>query len=193
MSNQDLPIPGSLILVDLDGRQQHEHAQGQKDVVLSPVPSNDVNDPLRWSWKRKQLHNAMLVLCEHLFPDLKLTSDTTTVGISCTALNSVLVPLSESNGVSLPTLVAGTGYSMLLRSRSTRGLTLVFLLLGWGGLITQPLAMAYGKRGMYLFSQLASIVSYNRRDRVLIWKGVVIWMAYIKSEGEWYVLTSLLP
>jgi hypothetical protein len=35
----------------------------------------------------------------------------------------------------------------------------VFLLLGWGGLITQPLAMAYGKRGMYLFSQAASVVS----------------------------------
>jgi hypothetical protein len=110
MSHEHLPIPGSLVLVDVDGRQQNEHVQGGKDIVLSPVPSNDVNDPLRWSWKRKQIHNAMLVLCEWGV-GADLTIDTTTVGISCTALNSVLVPLSAQNGVSLPTLVAGTGYS----------------------------------------------------------------------------------
>jgi hypothetical protein len=64
MSHEHLPIPGSLVLVDVDGRQQNEHVQGGKDIVLSPVPSNDLNDPLRWSWKRKQIHNAMLVLCK---------------------------------------------------------------------------------------------------------------------------------
>jgi len=66
MPNEDLPIPGSLVLIDVDGRQGIEHSQGggSRDIVLSPVPSNDINDPLRWSWKRKQMHNAMLVLCE---------------------------------------------------------------------------------------------------------------------------------
>lgn len=64
-ANDTLPIPGSLQLLDTTGQRNLEHAtKGAADIVLSPVPSNDVNDPLRWSWRRKQVHHAMLVLCE---------------------------------------------------------------------------------------------------------------------------------
>lgn len=49
---------------------------------------------------------------------------------------------------------------------------LVFLLLGWGGLITQPLALTFGKRPVYLVSMLGNL-------------GTVIWMVYIRSESEW--------
>lgn len=53
----DLPIPGSIVILDV--QQSTEHNK----IVLSPAPSNDANDPLQWSRKRKQMHNALLVLC----------------------------------------------------------------------------------------------------------------------------------
>jgi hypothetical protein len=58
----NLPIPGSLLLVD-------EHATGahQGDIILSPTPSRDFNDPLNWSKWRKQLAFAMLMTCELAF------------------------------------------------------------------------------------------------------------------------------
>jgi H2-forming N5,N10-methylenetetrahydromethanopterin dehydrogenase-like enzyme len=54
---QETPVPGSLVLFDFAADATHE-------VVLSPKPSNDVNDPLNWSWKRKQIAHLMLVVCE---------------------------------------------------------------------------------------------------------------------------------
>lgn len=66
MNKEDLPIPGSVVLVDVDGRYAGAHATegSQLDIVLSPTPSNDCNDPLQWSWKRKQVAHAMLVICK---------------------------------------------------------------------------------------------------------------------------------
>lgn len=63
---EDLPIPGSLVLIDVNDELGRLHASGAEgsDIVLSPTPSNDVNDPLRWSNKRKQLGHAMLVVCK---------------------------------------------------------------------------------------------------------------------------------
>ncbi|OCF54589.1 hypothetical protein L486_07721 [Kwoniella mangroviensis CBS 10435] len=148
LSSRELPIPGSVVLVDKDGHQtQHAEGRHNTDVVLSPKPSNDVNDPLRWSWKRKQLAHWMLVVY------------VMTNGIALCSLYSVLSPVSEATGISLGTLNAGTGYTDLP-------------VLGYGGLITQPLAMMFGKRPMYLISQLGTVA-------------VVIWMAFIKSESEW--------
>lgn len=58
----DLPIPGSLVLVDVDGHSGGGHDHG--DIILHPTPSSDVNDPLRWARKRKMLHAFMLFICE---------------------------------------------------------------------------------------------------------------------------------
>lgn len=49
----------------------------------------------------------------------------------------------------------------------------MFLLLGWGGLITQPLGMTFGKRPMFLFSAIGNLC-------------MIIWQVYITNEGEWY-------
>ncbi|BEJ11927.1 hypothetical protein CspHIS471_0203870 [Cutaneotrichosporon sp. HIS471] len=138
----NLPIPGSLLLVD-------EHATGARhgDIILSPTPSRDFNDPLNWSKWRKQLAFAMLM------------TYTVLSGFAACSVYSVLVPLGETKNISLGALNAGTGY--------------MFLLLGWGGLITQPLALTFGKRPLFIFSTMGHL-------------GTIIWQVYITSEGTWH-------
>lgn len=47
-------IPGTVHLVDLEGTMASRHAEGNgKDIVLIPTPSNDPDDPLNWSSRRK--------------------------------------------------------------------------------------------------------------------------------------------
>ncbi|KAL1404956.1 hypothetical protein Q8F55_008568 [Vanrija albida] len=142
-----LPIPGSVVLVDLDGHVGGPHSASHNDIILHPTPSRDINDPLNWGKWRKQVHFAMLMLY------------TLTAGIAGTAFNSVLLPFSAESGVPLGDLIAGIGY--------------MFLLLGWGGLVTQPLAMTFGKRPMYLISQIGHL-------------GMVCWMPFIHSSGIWF-------
>jgi hypothetical protein len=55
----------------------------------------------------------------------------------------------------------------------------MFLFLGWGGLVTQPLAVTFGRRPVYLVSQVAHIA-------------VLLWMTRIGSSGEWCVVSSFL-
>jgi hypothetical protein len=49
-------IPGTITLVDLQHTLRTRHLdKGDKDIVLVPTPSNDPNDPLNWSPRRKLL------------------------------------------------------------------------------------------------------------------------------------------
>lgn len=47
-------IPGTVILVDIGHILATKHAN-HGDIVLVPTPSNDPNDPLNWSPRRKAL------------------------------------------------------------------------------------------------------------------------------------------
>jgi MFS family permease len=67
------------------------------------------------------------------------------VGIASAAIYSVLEPIADDTGLTLGDLNAGTGY--------------MFLAFGWGCLFWQPMALQYGKRPVYLFSMLATLVS----------------------------------
>lgn len=52
-------MPGTIHLVDIEGTLRAKHASGgQTDVVLIPAPSDDPDDPLNWSAKRKMLSTA---------------------------------------------------------------------------------------------------------------------------------------
>lgn len=128
--------PGTIHLVDLEGTMHARHAAGgQKDVVLVPTPSSDPDDPLNWSPRRKLLFSFCL------------QTYTLVVGIASAAIYSILVPISEATGGTLTvgTLNEGTGY--------------MFLAFGWGCLFWQPVAQRIGKRPVYLFSLITTMVS----------------------------------
>ena len=130
--SEDIAVPGTVHLVDLEGTIAAKHAKGDRqDIVLVPTPSADPDDPLNWSPRRKALSTTCM--CVY----------TLMVGIASAAIYSVLEPISEATGLTLGDLNAGTGY--------------MFLFFGWGCLIWQPLAMQYGKRPVYLFSILATM------------------------------------
>ncbi|MCJ1246101.1 hypothetical protein MMC30_003305 [Trapelia coarctata] len=146
---QDAPssVPGTVHLIDLERTVYTKHAQGsQRDIVLVPTPSSDPDDPLNWSPRRKML--STICMCVY----------TLMVGIASAAIYSVLEPISAATGLTLGDLNAGTGY--------------MFLFFGWGCLFWQPLALQYGKRPVYLFSILATML-------------IQIWAPYTKSNGQW--------
>lgn len=125
-------IPGTVHLVDLEGTILAKHSScGQRDIVLVPAPSDDPDDPLNWSPKRKLLSTTCM--CVY----------TLMIGIASAAIYSVLEPIAKDTGLTLNNLNAGTGY--------------MFLLFGWGCLVWQPLALQYGKRPVYLLSILATM------------------------------------
>lgn len=134
-------VPGTVHLVDLAG------ATAGGKVELVPRPSDDPEDPLNWSRRRKYLAVAMVNIY------------TMGIAICFTLQNSVLADITHDTGISTEHLVQATGVT--------------FLVCGWGCLVTQPLALTYGRRGMYLISMLITVP-------------LMIWAAYSTSTGEWY-------
>ncbi|KAG1727697.1 major facilitator superfamily domain-containing protein [Suillus lakei] len=104
----DSVVPGSVYLVDVQEKTTVVHAEKDSAIVLSPTPSNDINDPSELEQR----------------PEISADHD---VGI---------------------------------------------LVLGWGALINQPLALTFGKRGIYLISVLGNTA-------------ICLLTPYIKTEGQW--------
>lgn len=126
------------------------HVQGQSrssdELVLVPKPSNHPDDPLNWKRWRKILHVSLIYLY------------TFTTGVGGTSTYSILVDMSRDTGLSLTQLNLGTAF--------------VFLLAGWGNLIWQPMALAYGRRPTYLLSIIGCIA-------------ISEWTAWVDSFGSW--------
>ncbi|KAJ4367292.1 hypothetical protein N0V83_006873 [Neocucurbitaria cava] len=146
-------VPGTVHLVDTGHDVHGKHLGGDKDIVLVPQPSSDPEDPLNWSPRRKGMAIGM-VYCYTLG-----------VAISTAVQYSVLTPISDDTGLTIAELNLGTG--------------LMFLFLGWANLIWQPLALTFGRRGVYVISSF-----------LCIWP--VLWSAYSKSAGEWYAHRIIL-
>jgi MFS family permease len=120
---------------------------GDGQIILNPQPSADPEDPLNWSRKRKLLAVSMTYVY------------TTGIGIAATLQYSILTQISQDTGITIAQLNLGTG--------------LMFLFLGWGCLLWQPIALCYGRRGVYILSSILSI-------------GAMVWQAYSHTAGEWY-------
>lgn len=142
-------VPGTIHLVDI----QTEQRDGHHHIELVPTPSSDPEDPLNWTPKRKLL--AMIMVSVY----------TVGVGLPCTLQYSVLADITRDTGISTASLVQGTG--------------LMFLFLGWGCLIWQPIALIYGRRGVYILSALLCVP-------------LMVWTSYSRSTGEWYAHRILL-
>lgn len=128
--------------------------RGQGDIVLVPRPSTDPEDPLNWNRKRKMLALSMVYLYN------------LAVGIPTSLQYSVLSDITRDTGIDTATLVQGNG--------------LMILFFGWGpALIWQPLALTYGRRGVYLLSTLLVVP-------------LAMWTAYASTVGEWYAHRVLI-
>lgn len=146
-------VPGTVRLVGIDEVPQDDRQKLRTHIELVPKPSSDPSDPLNWSPWRKRRSFAMIVVY------------TLGIGIPTTLQYSVLAAITADTGISTSALVQGTG--------------LMFLFLGWSCLFWQPIALTYGRRGVYLLSMLLSIP-------------LMVWTAYSTSAGEWYAHRILL-
>lgn len=93
---QRLP-PGTVHLVDLDGSIATRHADGARDIILVPRPSEDPEDPLNWTFKRKLLATS----CDVVY--------TIMLAIPSSAVYSIVTPIRKATGLSLADINNGTG------------------------------------------------------------------------------------
>lgn len=152
--NRSDMVPGTVHLVDVAGTTaSSKRSKAHKDIVLIPSPSADPEDPLNWSRARK--YRQLLMLAVY----------TLGIGVPTTLQYSVLADITEDTGITTAQLVNGTGF--------------MFLFLGWGCLLWQPVAITYGRRGVYILSCVACCP-------------IMVWTAYSHSYGEWYAHRILL-
>ncbi|KAF2158870.1 hypothetical protein M409DRAFT_30657 [Zasmidium cellare ATCC 36951] len=124
--------PGTVRLIDVDGNVLAKHARGsQQDVVLHPRPSEDPEDPLNWTYKRKMIATSCVLMY------------TLMIAIPSGSVYSVVKPIEKATGLELNDLNTGTG--------------VMFLAYGWACIPWQAIALQWGKRPAYLVSMAASI------------------------------------
>lgn len=95
--NDDNFPPGTSRLIDVDGSVISKHAAGSEDIILLPRPSDDPEDPLNWTQKRKWLATSCVVMY------------TVMVAIPSSAVYSVVTPIRAATGLSLADINNGTG------------------------------------------------------------------------------------
>ncbi|KAH0172427.1 MFS general substrate transporter, partial [Aureobasidium melanogenum] len=148
-------VPGTVHLVDVVGRASSSarHDASQEDIVLIPQPSANPEDPLNWAHHRKLFAVGMALLY------------VLGTGIATSLQYSVLANITDDTGISTDNLVQGTG--------------IMFLFFGWACLFWQPIALTYGRRGVYLITMFLTIP-------------IMAWTAYSSSAGEWFAHRVLI-
>lgn len=147
-------VPGTVYLVDVGGQVSSSlHDAAHQDIVLVPRPSSDPEDPLNWTHRRK----IVAVSMGYLY--------VLATGIATSLQYSVLADITSDTGISTAELVQGTG--------------VMFLFFGWACLFWQPIALTYGRRGVYLITTFLTIP-------------IMVWTAYSSSVGQWYAHRVLI-
>lgn len=151
--SSSIPIPGTVRLVDPQHKLHVEHGQHSKDIVLVPQPTDDPDDPLRWTVSRKRI-NIICALTWCFF-----------VAAMISGLSPAYILIEQDTGISIADLSTGNG--------------LLFLFLGWGTMITQCLALNYGRRMTLVIC-------------IILTSAVSLWTAYVKGKGEFFVNRIIL-
>lgn len=156
-----MKVPGTSHLVDLN-----KDGSSQDQIVLIPTPSDDPNDPLNWSYRRKMLQMFCVIL--YCYGG----------SVPGCCIYSIMPEIAADPNVnlSLKNLNAGTGYS--------------FLFLGLGNLIMLPLAQQYGKRPIYLIG-LIGVIGVNIWQPYITSNGE--WIASKILNGLFYCTVESLP
>ncbi|GMM27985.1 hypothetical protein DAMA08_007010 [Martiniozyma asiatica (nom. inval.)] len=151
-------IPGTSQLVEEDSENG--------EIVLIPTPSDDPNDPLNWSYRRKMLQMFCIIL--YCYGG----------SVPGCCIYSIITEIAAdpSNDLTVGDLNAGTGYS--------------FLFLGLGGLVMLPLAQQYGKRPIYLLGMLG-VLCFNIWGAYVKTNGD--WIASKILNGFFYCTIESLP
>lgn len=110
--------PGTVRLEDM--------ALSKEDIILQPRPTDNPNDPLNWSWRRKCLNFALVCLYVAMVAEF-INASTPTWG-----------PMNEQLGFS---------YEILNDSYAVGCACLAL-----GSLLLIPFALKFGRRPLYLFS-----------------------------------------
>ncbi|KAL7930741.1 major facilitator superfamily domain-containing protein [Trichoderma chlorosporum] len=126
----EIPIPGTVQLVDVQGIFNVKHGQQSRDIVLVPQPTNDPDDPLRWTTARK----TKSIICAMGWCFF--------VAGMISGLSPAYILIEKDTGISIADLSTGNG--------------ILFLFLGWGTMITQCLALSNGRRLTLLVSIVAT-------------------------------------
>ncbi|KAF2130324.1 serine/threonine kinase 16 [Dothidotthia symphoricarpi CBS 119687] len=135
-------LPGTEVMADVGS---HHFVKGAHHQVLVPQPSDDPNDPLNWSimWKLACITSAAMATFSQGFGPL--------------ALGPMFPALMEAFDCSLADAVQLTGVCILV--------------LGFSNFIWVPISTSFGRRPVYLFSQLVNF-------------GTSIWRAKANSYGS---------
>lgn len=130
MHPSEVPIPGTVNLVDVDGRFGNLQHGDKGDLILIPQPSSDPEDPLNWSRRRK----ALSTTCNFLFVFI--------AGTTTSCLSPALGVIVAETGIPLANLNTGSG--------------IMYLFMGWSNLIVQSFALNYGRRSVLLLSAICA-------------------------------------
>jgi hypothetical protein len=98
-STTDILPPGTVRLIDTTGQQTSKHAEGKghQDIILVPHPSEDPEDPLNWTFRRKLLATSCIVVY------------TIAAAYPSSAVYSVVTPIRKGTSLTLTDINNGTG------------------------------------------------------------------------------------
>ncbi|KAF1931424.1 MFS general substrate transporter [Didymella exigua CBS 183.55] len=135
-------LPGTEVMADIGS---HHFVKGSHKDVLVPQPSDDPNDPLNWStwWKTACITAAAMA--------------TFTQGFGPLALSPMFPALMEAFKCDLAKAIQFTGICILV--------------LGFSNFVWVPISTSFGRRPVYLLSQLINF-------------GTSIWRAKANSYGS---------
>lgn len=129
---EDELIPGTVHLVDVD-HSLNVQRKGKSDIILQPQPLDNVNDPLRWSQRKKNLQFGLLFIWSFF--------------------------LAVTVNWSGPFWTEWTEEFNCTYDDLNVSAALCFLFLGLGCVFLQPTAMKLGRRFVYLLCTILAIIA----------------------------------